>query len=169
MRTLYLLRHAKSSWAEPALPDRKRPLAPRGRRDAKRIAKHLVQLESQPELVLCSSAVRTRETLERLRVARGGGSTVLLEDELYGASAEQLLERIRLVPEAIASVMLIGHNPGLQDLALLLAEDGVDLDRLEEKFPTAALATRTIPRRAWSQGEPGVALRTAYIHPKRLR
>jgi phosphohistidine phosphatase len=169
MRTLYLLRHAKSSWAEPALPDRKRPLAPRGRRDAKRIAKHLVRLEIQPELVLCSSAVRTRETLERLRVARGGGSTVLLEDELYGASAEQLLERIRLVPEAIASVMLIGHNPGLQDLALLLAEDGVDLDRLEEKFPTAALATLTIPRRAWSQVEPGVALLTAYIVPKQLR
>ena len=94
MRTLYLLRHAKSSWAEPALPDRNRPLAPRGRRDANRIAKHLVRLEIQPELVLCSSAVRTCETLERLRVARGGGSTVRLEDELYGASAEQLLYRL---------------------------------------------------------------------------
>jgi phosphohistidine phosphatase len=169
MRTLYLLRHAKSSWAEPALTDRNRPLAPRGRRDAKRIAKHLVRLEIRPELVLCSSAVRTRETLERLRVAPGGGSTVRLEDELYGASAEQLLERIRLVPEAIASVMLIGHNPGLQDLALFLAEDGVDLDRLEEKFPTAALATLTIPKRAWSQVEPGAAVLTAYIVPKQLR
>ena len=169
MRTLYLLRHAKSSWAEPALPDRNRPLAPRGRRDANRIAKHLVRLEIQPELVLCSSAVRTRETLERLRIARGGGSTVRLEDELYGASAEQLLERIRLVPEAIASVMLIGHNPGLRDLALLLAEDGIDLERLEEKFPTAALATLTIPRRAWSQVEPGAALLTAYVVPKQLR
>ena len=169
MHTLYLLRHAKSSWAEPELPDRNRPLAPRGRRDAKRIAKHFVRLEIQAELVLCSSAVRTRETLERLRVARGGGSTVLLEDELYGASAEQLLERIRLVPEAIASVMLIGHNPGLQDLALLLVEDGIELGRLEEKFPTAALATLTIPERAWSQVGPGAALLTAYIVPKQLR
>ena len=169
MRTLYLLRHAKSSWAEPALPDRNRPLAPRGRRDANRIAKHLVRLEIQPELVLCSSAVRTRETLERLRIARGGGSTVRLEDELYGASAEQLLERIRLVPEAIASVMLIGHNPGLRDLALFLAQDGIDRERLEEKFPTAALATLTIPRRAWSQVEPGAALLTAYVVPKQLR
>ena len=169
MRTLYLLRHAKSSWAEPALPDRNRPLAPRGRRDANRIAKHLVRLEIQPELVLCSSAVRTRETLERLRIARGGGSAVRLEDELYGASAEQLLERIRLVPEAIASVMLIGHNPSLRDLALLLAEDGIDLERLEEKFPTAALATLTIPRRTWSQVEPGAALLTAYVVPKQLR
>jgi len=169
MRTLYLLRHAKSSWAEPALPDRNRPLAPRGRRDANRIAKHLVRLEIQPELVLCSSAVRTCETLERLRIARGGGSTVRLEDELYGASAEQLMQRIRLVPEAIASVMLIGHNPGLRDLALFLAEDGIDLERLEEKFPTAALATLTIPRRTWSQVEPGAALLTAYVVPKQLR
>jgi len=169
LRTLYLLRHAKSSWAEPALADQSRPLAPRGRRDAKRIARHLVQLEIQPELVLCSSAVRTRETLERIRIARGGGSTVRLEDELYGASAEQLLARIRLVPEAIASVMLIGHNPGLRDLALFLVEDGVDLARLEEKFPTAALATLTIPGGAWSRVEPGDAVLTAYIVPKQLR
>jgi phosphohistidine phosphatase len=119
MRTLYLLRHAKSSWAEPALPDWNRPLAPGGRRDAKRIAKHLVQLKIQPELVFCSSAERTRETLELVRTALGPTSTVTLDDELYGASAEQLLERIRLVPEETGSVLMIGHNPGLQDLALL--------------------------------------------------
>lgn len=167
MRTLYLLRHAKSSWADPALPDRQRPLAPRGRRDAKRIAKHLVRLEIQPELVLCSSAVRTRETLDRLGF--GDGSTVRLEDELYGASAEQLLERIRLVPEPIASVMVIGHNPGLQNLALLLAEEGADLDRLDEKFPTAGLATLTLPGTAWSQVAPDAAALTAYVVPKQLR
>jgi phosphohistidine phosphatase len=169
MRTLYLLRHAKSSWAEPALPDRQRPLAPRGRRDAKRIAKHLVRIEIQPELVLCSSALRTRETLKLVRVALGTTSTVRLEDELYGASAEQLLERIRLVPASTASVMMIGHNPGLQELALLLAEDGADLDRLEEKFPTAALATLTLPKAAWSQVVPGAAVLTAYVVPKQLR
>ena len=169
MRTLYLLRHAKSSWAEPALPDRQRPLAPRGRRAAKRIAKHLVRLEIQPELVLCSSALRTRETLELVRVALGTTSTVRLEDELYGASAEQLLERICLVPAATASVMVIGHNPGLQELALLLPEDGADLDRLEEKFPTAALATLTLPKAAWSQVVPGAAVLTAFVVPEQLR
>jgi len=168
MRTLYLLRHAKSSWAEPALPDRQRPLAARGRRDTKRIAKHLAQLQIQPELVLCSSAVRARETLERVRVALGTTSRVRLEDELYGASAERLLERIRLVPEAVASGMVIGHNPGLQELALLLAPDGVDRGRLEEKFPTAALATLTLAT-AWSQAAPGAAVLTAYVVPKQLR
>jgi phosphohistidine phosphatase len=168
MRTLYLLRHAKSSWAEPALPDRQRPLAARGRRDAKRIAKHLVRLEVQPELVLCSSAVRARKTLEGVRVALGTTSSVRLEDELYGASAEQLLERIRLVPGVVASVMVIGHNPGLQELALLLAGDGVDRGRLEEKFPTAALATLTLAT-GWSQAAPGAAVLTAYVVPKQLR
>jgi broad specificity phosphatase PhoE len=71
MHTLYLLRHAKSSWADPALPDYQRPLAPRGLRDVKRIARHLVRLGIEPELVLCSSAERTRETLELIRPALG--------------------------------------------------------------------------------------------------
>ena len=169
MRTLHLLRHAKSSWDDSAIPDRKRPLAPRGRRDAKRIAKHLLQLEIQPEFVLCSSAARTRETLELVRVALGKRSNARVEDELYGATAEQLLERLRLVSTATASVLLIGHNPGLQDLALLLASGGVGLDRLEEKLPTAALATLTLERTAWSELGPGAAVLSAYVVPKELR
>src|SRR5438876_5692831 len=147
--TLYLLRHAKSSWADPALADRDRPLAPRGRRDAKRIAKHLAGLGIEPELVLCSPAERTRQTFELIRPALGASSKVKLEAKLYAASSDELLERIRAVPESVASVMLIGHNPGLQDLALLLASDGAERERLEAKFPTAALATLTLPDTAW--------------------
>jgi phosphohistidine phosphatase len=86
---LYLLRHANSGWADPTLPDRERPLAPRGRRDAKRIAKYLRQLGCQPELVLCSAAARTRETLELLRPALGN-SAVTLEEELYAASCDEV-------------------------------------------------------------------------------
>jgi phosphohistidine phosphatase len=166
VRTIYLLRHAKSSWDDPALTDRQRPLAPRGRRDAKRIAKHLERLEIEPELTLCSSAVRTRETLDLLRF---GARTVRFEDELYGASAGELLDRLRHVPEQTASVMLIGHNPGLQDVALLLAANGALRGRLEEKFPTAALATLTIERTPWSELSPGDAVLTAYVVPKQLR
>ena len=117
MHTIYLLRHAKSSWADPSLPDRERPLAPRGRRDAKRIASHLREGRVEPELVLCSSAARASQTLELVRRALGA-ATVRLEDGLYAASAEELLERLRTVPEDVASVLLIGHNPGLQDVAL---------------------------------------------------
>jgi phosphohistidine phosphatase len=166
MRTLHLLRHAKSSWDDPALPDRERPLAPRGVRDAKRIAKHLRRLGVAPELVLCSSAVRTRETLELVRPALAV-VPVSIEDGLYGASSETLLERLRTVPDEVGSVLLIAHNPGLQDLALALASSGTDRERLEAKFPTAALATLALP--SWSGLSPGDAELVDYVGPKQLR
>jgi phosphohistidine phosphatase len=166
--TLYLLRHAKSSWADPALADRERPLAPRGRRDAKRIAKHLAWLGIEPEHVLCSPSERTRQTLELIRPALGATSKVKLEAKLYAASADELLERIRAVPGSVASVMLIGHNPGLQDLALLLASAGAGLERLEAKFPTAALATLTLPEATWARLSHADAVLAAYVVPKQL-
>jgi phosphohistidine phosphatase len=167
VQTLYLLRHAKSSWADATLADRERPLAPRGRRDAKRIAKHLRRLGCEPELVLCSSAVRTRETLELLRPALGV-ATVVLEDELYAASSDELLARIRLVPDAVASVIVIGHNPGLHQLALALASSGDELERLVATFPTAALATLAVAT-SWSRLAPADATLTGYVVPKQLR
>jgi phosphohistidine phosphatase len=164
---LYLLRHAKSSWADPTLADHERPLAERGRRDAKRIAKHLRRLGSEPELILCSSAVRTRETLELLRPAVPT-SAVDIEEDLYAASSDELLARLRLVPDAVSSVMLIGHNPGLQQLALGLASAGAELERLEAKFPTAALATFALAK-SWSRLAPAEATLEAYVVPKQLR
>jgi phosphohistidine phosphatase len=169
MRTLYLLRHAKSSWADPTLPDFERPLSPRGRRAAKRIAKHLLRAGIQPELVLCSPATRARETLELIQPASGDSSTVELDDALYGASADDLLQRIRTVDDAVPSLMVIGHNPGLQELALLLASGGAELQRLEAKFPTAALATLTFETSAWSRVTPAGAALAAYVVPKHLR
>lgn len=167
MHSLYLLRHAKSSWDDPTLTDHERPLAPRGRRDAKLIAKHLRRAGGDPELVLCSSAVRTRETLELLRPALAG-ATVMVEEELYGASAEDLLARVRVVPDPVASVLLIGHNPGLHELALSLATAGDELERLELKFPTAALATLVLTT-TWSRLAPAGATLEAYVVPKQLR
>jgi phosphohistidine phosphatase len=168
MRTLYLLRHAKSSWADETLPDRLRPLAPRGRRDAKRIAEHMREHGIEPKLVLCSSAERTRETLEFVRPSLGAESTVSLDDGLYAASSDALLERLRAAPEQVASVMLIGHNPGLQDLALRLASAGRDLERLEAKFPTAALATLELAGKSWGDLSRGDAVLAAYVVPKQL-
>jgi phosphohistidine phosphatase len=167
VHALYLLRHAKSSWADPTLSDHERPLAPRGRRDAKRIAKHLRRLGVEPEVVLCSSAARARETLDLIRHAVAA-STVMLEDDLYGASSDHLLTRVRLVPDAVASVMLIGHNPALQQLALVLASTGDELERLEAKFPTAALATLALPK-TWSRLAPAEATLTEYVVPKQLQ
>jgi phosphohistidine phosphatase len=166
--TLYLLRHAKSSWADSALADRERPLAPRGRRAAKQIGKHLAALAIEPELVLCSPAERTRQTLELIRPALGASPKVKLEAKLYGATSDELLERIRAVPESIASVMLIAHNPGLQDLALLLAAGGPECEQLEAKFPTAALATLTL-QTTWRRLSEAGAVLASYVVPKQLR
>jgi phosphohistidine phosphatase len=165
MKTLYLLRHAKSSWDDPTLPDRERPLAPRGRRDARRIAAYIARERIEPELVLCSTAVRTRQTLELIQLP----APVALEEELYAASARELLERVRRLPDGVASVLLIGHNPGLHELARTLVASGADRQRLEAKFPTAALATLVIADASWKRLAPGDAVLTAYIAPKQLR
>jgi phosphohistidine phosphatase len=137
VKHLHLLRHAKSSWDDPGLADHERPLAPRGRRDCKKLAKHLRRHEVRPDLVLCSSSQRTRDTLELIRSALGDAA-IEIEDGLYAAGSERLLARLRELPESAGSVLLIGHNPGLQDLALELAPGTT---RLAEKFPTGALAS----------------------------
>lgn len=168
MHTLYLLRHAKSDWSDPALADQERPLAPRGRRDGSRVAEHIVRLGIEPDLVLCSSARRTRETLELVQSALGSAVRIALEEELYAASADELLHRLRAVPEATASVLLIGHNPGLQELALVLASAGADLARLEAKFPTAALATLVLPQASWRRLSRADAVLEAFVVPKQL-
>jgi phosphohistidine phosphatase len=165
MRKLYLLRHAKSRWDDPGCPDSQRRLAPRGVRDAKRVADHFRRLGVTPELVLCSSAVRTRETLELVLPALDAPA-VRFEDELYAAASDELLERLRSLPEETASVLLIGHNPGLQNLALVLVSTEVDRARLAAKFPTAALATLALP--SW-RPDPGDAELVDYVVPKHLR
>jgi phosphohistidine phosphatase len=117
--------------------------------------------------VLCSTARRVRETLERIRPALGAAD-VRFEHELYGASAEALLARLREVPDTIGSVMLIGHNPGLQELALALARPGPELSELEAKYPTAALLTLVFPGPSWHEFEPGVAELTDFVRPREL-
>jgi phosphohistidine phosphatase len=165
VKRLYLLRHAKSSWDEPGLADRDRPLAPRGERALKVMAKHLGDEGIAPELVLCSPSRRTRETLERLGL--GKGTEVRIEDELYAASAGELLDALHEVPDEVESVMLIGHNPGMERLALELAAGGGELDRMREKFPTAALATLEFGG-GWKDLAPGAAELVSFVKPKEL-
>ena len=166
-KTLYLLRHAKSSWEDPRLADHDRPLAPRGRRASKAIAEYLRRQRSAPRLVLCSSSERTRETLKRISAGLRGEVEVQIEERLYTASASGLLERLHEVHARVDSVMLIGHNPALGDLALSLAGTGVDLRRLTEKFPTAGLATLAF-RGSWEELAPEAARLIAFVTPKAL-
>src|SRR5262249_6434095 len=134
---------------------------------ATRIAKHLRALSVEPELVLCSSAARTRETLELIRPAVDA-ATIEIEEELYAASDDELLERIRRVTDEVASAVVIVHDPVLQQLARALASDGVERDRLAVKFPTAALATLAFSSN-WNRLASGEATLAAYVVPRELR
>jgi len=144
MGTLYLLRHAKSSWDDPALADHDRPLAPRGLRNASALADHFRREELQPQLVLCSTALRARETLAILLPGLDGESELRLEDTLYGAGASELLARLHVVPETVGSVLVIGHNPGLESLAERLGGDDAP-----GHLPTSALVELEV-RGPWS-------------------
>jgi phosphohistidine phosphatase len=160
-RHLLLLRHAKSSWDDPSLADHDRPLAPRGRRAAKRIRAYVRREHISVAVVLCSSARRARETLDR--VAPPG--EILIERELYGATSAELLERLHRVPDVVSAVMLIGHEPAIRDLAVLLIGRGSEL--ADRKFPTAALATLTFSG-PWSTLAPDHAELAAFVTPREL-
>ena len=166
MQFVHLLRHAKSNW-KTGLPDHERPLAKRGRRAAKAIRRHLEDDGFHSELVLCSTARRARETLELIEPALGS-AVVQIEDSLYGASSGVLLDRLRAVPDGVGSVMLIGHNPGLQQLALDLAKPSAELRELRVKYPTAALATLELASASWRQIEPGAARLVGFVRPRDL-
>lgn len=170
-RTLHVIRHAKSSWDDPALDDRDRPLAPRGRKAAKRVSAWAAAHAVRPELVLCSPALRATQTLDRLLPGLAGPDApteVTTDERLYHASASALLERVRALPDGIAEAALIGHNPGLADLCLLLARPGELRDRVAVNLPTAALATLILTAGTWSEAEPGSAELAALVLPREL-
>jgi phosphohistidine phosphatase len=166
-KTLYLLRHAKSSWEDPSLADRDRPLAARGRRACAVIAEHLASRRIAPALVLCSPSKRTRETLAGVSAGFGSEPEVRLDEDLYPASAQDLLDRLRRVDAAVDSVMAIGHQPAIGELASSLALDRAAVERLRDKFPTAALATLAFEG-SWAELAPGRAQLVAFVTPREL-
>lgn len=168
VKILYLLRHAKSSWDDPGLDDIDRPLARRGEGAARALARHLKREGVAPALVLCSPARRTRDTLDLVRPGLPEGTEVRIEDRLYGAGSTEMLRMIRRLPDDLPSVMLVGHNPVLQDLALALAASGARLKRLAAKFPTGALAELSFAVDRWSELAAGRAKLTAYVIPRDL-
>jgi phosphohistidine phosphatase len=168
MRRVYLLRHAKSSWTDRSLADRDRPLAGRGKRAAKAVAAHIEAQGIRPDLVLCSPARRSRETLARVEAAFGGPVEARFDEALYAASEAELLAHLRALPPEVRSVMIIGHNPGLQDLAVALASEGAERARMEQKYPTAAIATIDVSADDWSAIERGSGELVAYVRPRDL-
>ena len=144
MKTLLLLRHAKSSWDDPLQSDYDRPLNARGRKAAIRMGQFLRESDFSPEIVLCSSSTRTRETADLVFGPDLSRVNIIVRDDLYPASPDQIAEVLHDVSEPASCVMLIGHNPGFEELLARMTGESTD-------FPTAALAQIEVKLNAWSQ------------------
>jgi phosphohistidine phosphatase len=178
-RKLVLLRHAKSAW--PDVPDHERPLARRGQRDAPVMGRWLHAAGHVPDQVLCSTARRARETWQLAQAGLGAAPPVSFDDAVYQGSAGQLLDVIRRVPTAARTLLIVGHDPALPELALTLATatPPADLsavsaaappamfDRMRAKFPTAAIAVFVVTGN-WDQLGPGTARLSRFVTPRDL-
>jgi phosphohistidine phosphatase len=162
MKSLLLLRHAKSSWKDEDVPDHDRPLKKRGQRDAPRMGKLLRQLDLVPELIVSSTALRARATaLAAAEEARYAGD-IRFEPRIYEASASQLLAVVRALPDGVKRAMIVGHNPGLEELVTVLSG-------AHELLSTGALAHLEVPVEQWMLVTPKPNAKLAGIwRPKEL-
>ena len=142
MKTLLILRHAKSSWRELGLSDHDRPLNKRGKRDAPRIGSLLSREDLLPDLIISSTAVRARKTAQLVMEASGYDGELRLEGDLYAAEPQAYVDILQALPDEIGRVMVVGHNPGLEELLEQLTGDA-------ESLPTAALAQVSLNLEAW--------------------
>jgi phosphohistidine phosphatase len=167
-RRLVLLRHAKSAW--PDVPDIERPLGKRGQRDAPRAGRWLRQARYLPDLVVCSTSERTRETWQLAAAELGASPSVRFEPRVYGAGIEELLDLIRETPDEVETLLVVGHEPAMHELTLLLAStvangsDATALERVRLKFPTAAISVLRFAGR-WSGLGPSRAGLADFVVP----
>jgi phosphohistidine phosphatase len=169
MLTLSLLRHAKSSWDQP-LKDFDRPLAKRGESAAPRMGAFMASHGVAPELILCSPAVRARQTVDLVLPHLAGAPTIEYEEAFYLAAPSVLLARLRKIAANVRHVMVVGHDPGMQGLALELsgAGDSETLQSLARKFPTTGLAVIRFKAREWSKIGPAKGRLQLFMSPKTL-
>lgn len=172
MLQLALLRHAKSSWDHPALEDFDRPLNARGEGAAPLMAAKLAELEFVPDLVLCSPAKRTRQTLSYVqsKFQPDADRAIRFDDDIYLANASDLLDILQHRGGRAQRLLLIGHNPGLQALAMMLAGSGdaAAVALMADKFPTAALAILSFDCAHWRDIKPGSGELMTFTAPKLL-
>jgi phosphohistidine phosphatase len=146
MKSLLILRHAKSSWKDPNLADHDRPLNKRGKRDAPRMGR-LMRLEGlEPDLILCSTAKRARQTAEAVVEEHGYEGEILLDRELYSFDYEPYLEALTALSDEFGCVMIVGHNPAMEELIEALTGE-------YQRFPTAALAELNLPITSWREAD----------------
>lgn len=169
-RTLLLLRHAKSNWDDAALDDFDRPLAGRGREAAPRMGREMARRGWLPEHAIVSPALRTRQTWQLVAAELPDPPQATFDASIYEAAPEAILSAIRRVPDTITTLLVVGHNPGLEDLAALLASPDSDAgaaERLKRKFPTAALARFDVAGE-WPHLGAGDARLVDFVSPREL-
>lgn len=164
MRTLYVLRHAESDWVK-GPQDHERPLNARGLESCALVGRSIEGAAIEPEVVLCSSALRARQTLDGIRSCLPDSTSVRIENEIYLGSVTELLTRLRALDDQIDSVMLIGHNPGLQDLIGRVAREGELLEEVAMRFPPGGMATMTFEG-TWRDLEPAAGKLIAFVAPE---
>ncbi len=171
-RRILLLRHAKSSWRDAALADHDRPLNRRGTQAAGRMGSYLAEAGLLPDLVLCSTAVRTKQTWKLASKAMGKpAATLRMRRALYHATPSDLLMEIRQSPDEVETLMLVGHNPGLELLTWRLAgpdSDAAAQERLQRKYPTAGLAVLRCPEGGWDSIDEGRCRLQSFVTPAAL-
>lgn len=171
MKTLTLLRHAKSSWDDAVARDFDRPLNARGQKAAATVGRHMRAEKLSFDHVVASPAIRIVETVEQVETGYGSALAPAWDRRIYLASASSLLDVVHELPEGADSALLIGHNPGLEDLILLLIPDRTgDLlrDSVEEKFPTAALAVMSFAVDRWDAVKAGGGTLLSFTRPRDL-
>ena len=168
MPRLLLLRHAKSSWDAVSTDDFDRPLNRRGHDAAPVMGSHIAVHGFAPDKILCSSARRTRETLAALLPYLDEDVEIRLSRELYLSGEDRTIDQIRAHGGNAATLLVIGHNPGLQETALALIGDGEPAirDRVAEKFPTAGLVVIDFPAMKWVDIEPKTGKAVAFLKPR---
>jgi phosphohistidine phosphatase len=170
MKTLTLLRHAKSAWDDAVARDIDRPLNGRGRRAAVAVGQEMRAMKLRFDVIVASPARRVIETLEELETGYGEKLSPAFDKRIYLASSAQLLELVRETDDDAASLMLVGHSPGLESLALDLtsATDGRLRDLIEEKYPTAALTEISLPIDRWRDARDGIGKVEHFVRPRDL-
>lgn len=170
MPRLLLLRHAKSSWDDTSADDHERPLNNRGRRSAPLMGRHIALHRLLPQKILCSTARRTRETLAGLLPYLGEDLDVRLTRDLYETTEDRYLDMIRAQGGAARTMLVLGHNPAMQDTALTLIGQGNPslADDIREKFPTGALAVIDFDAKRWVDVEPKAGRIVAFFRPREL-
>lgn len=163
-----LLRHAKSDWGDPSLDDFERPLNRRGQKAADLMADYLIETCPPPDLILCSTALRTRLTLQAILARISLDTDIQLRGELYEDSEADYISLLQNLDTAAETVLIIGHNPATEDTASLLYGNGdpEGFEKLNEKFPSGALAIMTFPVRNWRQIVETTGTLERFIRPR---